>query len=117
LSDRTVLCAITLWFGAGVWVLLGGLLAARWAYHRDRFEREARSPGAFTGITAINLRSAHDPGRHAYRDFVSDPSRHRHLGRLYEPGEIESFEGMITEDLSRSSSPSGMRGRSAVTGR
>ena len=51
-DHRAVLSAITLWFGAGVWVLLAGLLAARWAYHRDRFDREARSPGAFTGAAS-----------------------------------------------------------------
>ena len=48
-DHRAVLSAITLWFALLVWVLLAVLLGVRLAYHRDRFAREACSPGAFTG--------------------------------------------------------------------
>ena len=49
-DHRAVLSAITLWFALVVWVLLAVLLGVRLAYQRDRFAREACSPGAFTGV-------------------------------------------------------------------
>ena len=49
-DHRPVLSAITLWFAAGVWLLLAADLSMRLAYQRDRFAREADSPAALTGV-------------------------------------------------------------------
>jgi tellurite resistance protein TehA-like permease len=49
-DNRSVLSAVTLWFAAGVWLLLAVVLGMRLAYQRDRFAREAGLPGAFTGV-------------------------------------------------------------------
>ncbi len=49
-GHQLVLSAILLWFAAGVWLLLAVMLGMRLAYQRDRFAREARAPGAFTGV-------------------------------------------------------------------
>ncbi len=49
-AHQPVLSAIMLWFAAGVWLLLAVMLGMRLAYQRDRFEREASSPAAFTGV-------------------------------------------------------------------
>ena len=47
---QLVLSAIMLWFAAGVWLLLAVMLGMRLAYQRNRFDREARSPAALTGV-------------------------------------------------------------------
>ena len=49
-AHQPLLSAIMLWFAAGVWLLLAVMLGMRLAYQRDRFEREASSPAAFTGV-------------------------------------------------------------------
>jgi tellurite resistance protein TehA-like permease len=49
-GHRPVLSAVMLWFTAGVWLLLAVMLGMRLAHQRDRFAREAGSPGAFTGV-------------------------------------------------------------------
>ena len=49
-GHQLVLSAILLWFAAGVWLLLAVMLGMRLAHQRDRFAREASSPGAFTGV-------------------------------------------------------------------
>ena len=49
-AHQPVLSAVMLWFAAGVWLLLAVMLGIRLAYQRDRFEREASSPAAFTGV-------------------------------------------------------------------
>ena len=49
-DHQPVLSAILLWFAAGTWLLLAGMLGMRLAYQPDRFAREASSPAAFTGV-------------------------------------------------------------------
>jgi tellurite resistance protein TehA-like permease len=50
LDGRETLSRILLVIDIAVWVVLGLLLAARIAVHRDRARREARSPAALTGV-------------------------------------------------------------------
>ena len=49
-DHQPALSAVTLWFAAGVWLLLAVMLGVRLAYQRDRFAREASAPAAFTGV-------------------------------------------------------------------
>jgi tellurite resistance protein TehA-like permease len=50
LDGRETLSRILLVIDIAVWVVLGLLLAARIAVHRERAHREARSPAALTGV-------------------------------------------------------------------
>ena len=57
-GHQPVLSAVLLWFAAGVWLLLAVMLGMRLAYQRDRFMREARLPGAFTGVAGTAVLGA-----------------------------------------------------------
>jgi hypothetical protein len=51
-GHQPALSAILLWFAAGAWLVLAVMLGMRLAYQRDRFDREATSPAAFTGVAS-----------------------------------------------------------------
>jgi tellurite resistance protein TehA-like permease len=50
LDDRETLSRVLLVIDCVAWVVLGLLLLGRIAVHRERAEREARSPAALTGV-------------------------------------------------------------------
>jgi hypothetical protein len=52
LAHQPVLSAIMLWFAAGVWVFLTGVLGLPLLFQRGRWWREAASPAVLTIVAA-----------------------------------------------------------------
>ena len=50
-----ILSAITLWFAVAVWLVLAVMLVLRVVHQRDRFDHEARSPAALTGVAGTAI--------------------------------------------------------------
>ena len=54
-GDHGILSAITLWFAVAVWLVLAVMLGMRLLHQRDRFDHEARSPAALTGVAGTAI--------------------------------------------------------------
>ena len=54
-GDHGILSAITLWFAVAVWLVLAVMLGMRLLHERDRFDHEARSPAALTGVAGTAI--------------------------------------------------------------
>ena len=50
-----ILSVITLWFAVAVWLVLAVMLGLRVVHQRDRFDHEARSPAALTGVAGTAI--------------------------------------------------------------
>ena len=50
LAGHAALSEALMWLAVAAWLVLAGVLAARFGFHRSRLRAEARTPGALTGV-------------------------------------------------------------------